>query len=103
MKRAKYLDGSAPRIVRFKKFFIVYGQIDISKPYGTSCTNFGKPPPLRDSIEILIEKRDIVSIEFWIRSKEAVKKVYGAEAMLRLSKEGVQLSEFQEKKNKKNW
>ena len=57
--------------------------------YGTTCGIAGTPPPGRISIERLIAEKDSASISGWLFSPSSVKNTYGAEAVLRMSSQGV--------------
>ncbi len=60
--------------------------------YGNNCGIAESQPVLRVSIEKLIKAKDLVSINEWLRSGSEVRQVYGAEALIRLENEGLDLT-----------
>jgi hypothetical protein len=68
-----------------------------SDVYGKSCTEFHEPPKSREIIENKIAKKDTTFINSWLGSPTIEKQVYAVEALSRLKRLGMKLSDRQEK------
>jgi hypothetical protein len=68
-----------------------------SHPYGTACDADGAPPRMRYIQALLVEEKDIATLNNWLASANSEKQVYAVDGLYQLKQKGYILTAEQER------